>query len=368
MGNNMRYSIISNVQRSLLTLVLAFTMTAFSSQSARSNEPVLESYCLGNAWESCFIYFDGTITKGIANDFKEILNNEGPNVYLNSPGGDLQEALKLGRLIRKAGKKTIIGSLAGVDTFEGTNRPIDFPENGRCESACAYAFMGGQERRLGSGRLGLHRFYSTERGLTSDEAQFLSGLLVEYMVEMGIDARLFLAASKEGAEGMYYVSEAEALDYAIVTPYGYDNFFLEPYLGGVVAASRRLDPSKAYDQVRQVTFFCEQGRAKVMLTAGAGYLERSKIVALPKFAVSRGDFQEIPLKSLNIRDIGDISLLTFEIPSPLQSRIFTRRENLWDFEVYVTYPRASGGNYGARLSMSEMDLAMVKSAFRHCIR
>ena len=32
-------------------------------------------------------------------------------------------------------------------------------------------------------------------------------------------------------------------------------FFLEPYLGGVVAASRRLDPPKAYDQVKQVTFF-----------------------------------------------------------------------------------------------------------------
>ena len=368
MGRSVLYIIISKLFRSTHALVLAFIFTAFSSQSARSNEPVLESHCLGNAWESCFIYFDGTITKGVANDFKEILNDEGPAVYLNSPGGDLQEALKLGRLIREAGKKTIIGSLAGVDTLEGSDRPSGFPENGRCESACAYAFMGGQERRLGSGRLGLHRFYSTERGLTSDEAQFLSGLLVEYMVEMGIDARLFLAASKEGAEGMYYVSEAEALDYAIVTPYGYDNVFLEPYLGGVVAASRRLDPPKAYDHVKQVTFFCEQGRARVMLTADAGYLERSQIVALPRFAVSRGDVQEIPLQSLTVRDIGDISLLTFEIPSPLQSRIFTRRENLWDFAVYVTYPRSHGGNYGARLSMSEMDLAMVNSAFRHCIR
>ena len=356
------------VFRILTTLFFSLTLTIFSPQSARSNEPVIESYCLGNAWESCFIYFDGTITKGVADDFKEILSVEGPNVYLNSPGGDLQEALKLGRLIRKAGKQTIIGSLAGVATFEGTNRPINFPEKGRCESACAYAFMGGQERQLGSGRLGLHRFYSTERGLTSDEAQFLSGLLVEYMVEMGVDARLFLAASKEGAEGMYYVSEAEALDYSIVTPYGYDSLFLEPYLGGVVAASRRLDPLKAYDQVKQVTFFCEQGRPKVMLTADAGYLERNKIIVLPKFSVSRGNFQDIPLKNLTVRDIGDISLLTFEIPRALQSQIFTRRENVWDFRVNVTYPRSAGGNYGASLALSEMDLAMVNSAFRHCIR
>jgi len=367
MGEPVPYSIISNIVRSLPTLVLSFTLTMFSTQSARSNEPILESYCMGNAWESCFIYFDGTITKGLANKFKEILNSDGPDVIFNSPGGDLQEALTIGRLIRKSGKKTRIGSLKETGS-DDLGRPMDYPKNGKCESACAYAFMGGQERRLGSGKLGLHRFYSTERGLTSDEAQFLSGVLVEYMVEMGVDARLFLAASKEGADGMYYVSEAEALDYAIVTPWGYGKIFLEPYLGGVVAASRRLDPPKAYDQVKQVTFFCEQGRPKVMLTADAGYLERNPIVDRPKFAVSRDEFQEINLKSLTVRDIGDISLLTFEIPRALQSRIFIRRENVWDFRVNLALPRSSGGNYGAGLSMSEMDIAMVKSAFRHCIR
>ena len=143
-------SIISNIFRSLPTLVLSFTLTMLSSQSARSNEPVIESYCLGNAWESCFIYFDGTITKGSANKFKEVLEySEGPSVYLNSPGGDLQEALEIGRLIRKAGKQTDIGSLTGVDTFEGTiwdgsNRPMEAPKNGKCESACAYALWEGK--------------------------------------------------------------------------------------------------------------------------------------------------------------------------------------------------------------------------------
>ena len=354
--------------QSLSTLVVALVLTFFSSQTARSDEAVLESYCLGNAIESCFVYIDGTITKDIADELSEMAAYiEAPAIYLNSPGGDLQEALRIGRIIRATGRlQTKIGTLEGVEK-DDFGRPIDFPKNGRCESACAYAFMGGQERRLGSGKLGLHRFYSTERGLTSDEAQFLSGLLVEYMVEMGVDARLFLAASKEGANGMYYVSEAEALDYAIVTPWGYGKVFLEPYLGGVVAASRRLDPPKAYDQVKQVTFFCEQGRPKVMLTADAGNLERSGAFRAG-FGVAGAGFQEINLKSLTVRDIGDISLLTFEIPRALQSRIFIRHENVWDFSVGVVYSRASGGNYGVWLSMSEMDIAMVKSAFRHCIR
>ena len=106
----------------------------------------------------------------------------------------------------------------------------------------------------------------------------------------------------------------------------------------------------------------------MMLTANAGYLERNPIVDRPKFAISRNEYQEINLNNLTVRDIGDISLLTFEIPRALQSRIFIRRENAWDFRVNLAFPRSSGGNYGAGLSMSEMDFSMVKSAFRHCIR
>lgn len=354
--------------QSLSTLVVALVLTFFSSQTARSDEAVLESYCLGNAIESCFVYIDGTITKDIADELSEMAAYiEAPAIYLNSPGGDLQEALRIGRIIRATGRlQTKIGTLEGVEK-DDFGRPIDFPKNGRCESACAYAFMGGQERRLGSGKLGLHRFYSTERGLTADEAQFLSGLLVEYMVEMGVDARLFLAASKEGAEGMYYVSEAEALDYDIITPYGYSDFFLEPYLGGVVAASRRLDPPGPYDSVKQVTFFCDQGRPQVMLTANAGFLEGSNPLNL-SFGVFGSDLRTVSNDLITIRDTGDISLLTIEIPRDVQSSILNLRENVREFFVGAQFTRAEGGVYGASLKMSEMDVAMVNSAFRHCIR
>ena len=353
--------------QSLSTLAVALVLTLFSSQSARSDEPVLESYCLGNAYEACFVYIDGKITKDIADQLSETAAGiDAPAIYLNSPGGDLQEALRIGRIIRASGVMTKIGTLEGVEIDE-FGRPIDFPKNGRCESACAYAFMGGEERRIGSGKLGLHRFYSTERGLTADEAQFLSGLLVEYMVEMGVDARLFLAASKEGAEGMYYVSEAEALDYDIITPYGYSDFFLEPYLGGVVAASRRLDPPGPYDSVKQVTFFCDQGRPQVMLTANAGFLEGSNPLNL-SFGVFGSDLRTVSNDLITIRDIGDISLLTIEIPRDLQSSILNLRENVREFYVDVPFSRAAGGVYGASLKMSEMDVAMVNSAFRHCIR
>ncbi|MEH6741554.1 MAG: hypothetical protein V7695_23815 [Sulfitobacter sp.] len=353
--------------RSLLNIVLTLALVVLSIQNVRSDEHTLESYCLGNAWESCFIYFDGTITSGLGDQFKEILESEGPAVYLNSPGGDLEEALKIGRLIRKSGKSTIIGSLDGVQRSDFLSRPESMPTEGICESACAYIFMGGAERDLGSGKLGLHRFFSTERGLTSDEAQFLSGLLVEYMVEMGVDARLFLAASKEGAASMYYISDNEALDYDVITPTGYGDFFLEPYLGGVVAATRRLDPTTPYSSVNQVTFFCEQGRPHVMLTAQSGFIEDSA-KPYPRFEIAEAGLKTISNDFLTVRDIGDISLLTIEIPTNIQSGMFTLRKNVRQFYVDVPFSRAAGGVYGARLEMSEMDTAMVNSALRHYIR
>ena len=71
---------------------------------------------------------------------------------------------------------------------------------------------------------------------------------------------------------------------------------------------------------------------------------------------------------ITIRDIGDISFLTIEIPRDLQSSILNLRENVREFYVDVPFSRAAGGVYGASLKMSEMDVAMVNSAFRHCIR
>ena len=90
----MPYSVISNVQRSLLTLVLAFIMTAVSPQSVRSDQRV-KSYCLGNAYEACFVYIDGTITKDIADQLSDMASGiDAPAIYLNSPGGDFWKEIK----------------------------------------------------------------------------------------------------------------------------------------------------------------------------------------------------------------------------------------------------------------------------------
>lgn len=338
-----------------------------ASQQASAAEYILEHHCIGNAWESCYVFFDGVISDGLADEFEKILEHEGPNVFLNSPGGDLQEAIEIGRLIRKSGKRTNVGSIDGIKTRTFDNKPDEFPKNGVCESACAYMFVGGEQRSLESGKLGFHRFYSTGRGIDSDEAQIISGILVAYLVEMGVDARLFLAASKEGAEGMYHVSYEEALEYSVVTPTGFGELFLEPYLSGVVAAARRLDAAGPYDAVNQVTFFCKQSIAHVMLTANAGFLEGNEPMSI-RLDTSEG-LKNISTKFLTVRDVGDLSTLTVQIPADLLTELnMFRKGNTQEFYIDVVYQRVMGGVYGANLKMSGKDNSMVDSAFSLCIR
>lgn len=327
-------------------------------------EASLESYCLGNAYESCFYYFDGIIESGLVTELTPLVEgSDAPTIYLNSPGGNLQEAIEVGRLIRQSGMSTAIGHLdpSNMDEF---GRPLGFPQKGICESACAYMFMGGTERSLENGRLGLHRFYSNERGLSSDEAQFLSGMLVEYLVEMGVDARIFLAASRESASGMYYLSKEEGLEYDVITPSGYDDLFLEPYAGGIIAAARRLDPTRPYDHVDQVTFFCRSGQPFILLHAVSGFISQSKILGAHLGHWS--DNVEIPAQSIAVRDSGDESWLTIPLPANARKYIDEKINN-GTFAVWVQYPRASGGSYGVSLDLSPMDQKMIRSAFTHCI-
>lgn len=65
----------------------------------------------------------------------------------DSPGGNLAEGLKLGEYISTLGYLTTsqVGTLEKPDAI--------------CASACVYAFLGSNFRALGTGQIGVHRFY-----------------------------------------------------------------------------------------------------------------------------------------------------------------------------------------------------------------
>ena len=96
-------------------------------------------------------------------------------VYLDSPGGDLDAAMQVGRIVRRWQVTAIVDREA------------------QCASACVLVLLGGVQR-LVTGNIGLHRPYSTDTSSSSDEAtkkyRSMRGKLQSYLREMNIPDRL----------------------------------------------------------------------------------------------------------------------------------------------------------------------------------
>jgi hypothetical protein len=153
------------------------------------------------------IFASGEITEGTAVAFWQFVSEMGINdarVTFNSPGGSLYEGLLLGRAIRQLGFSTSIGPRE-----PNNNSP------GQCASACAYAYAGGTARffpNYSASRLGLHQFYSPdENSISSETAQQISGQLVSYLIEMGINAEAFSLATEAGPDGMIWLDPQQVL-------------------------------------------------------------------------------------------------------------------------------------------------------------
>ena len=123
------------------------------------------------------IFISGKITE---NDAKELDNISSQlehvstfEVWLDSPGGELGPALRIGRIIRKHEGHTIIG-------------PSEFA---RCYSSCALIFIAGVTR-ISVGRLGLHRPYLSSDPLRRDviekEIPNMFLLVKNYVAEINI--------------------------------------------------------------------------------------------------------------------------------------------------------------------------------------
>lgn len=78
-------------------------------------------------------------------------------VFLNSPGGNVESALKLGNLFHSAGAAVVVGQpTLGRSARRGVGGLGVVP--GHCASACVYALMGARKRVVPKGaRLGVHR-------------------------------------------------------------------------------------------------------------------------------------------------------------------------------------------------------------------
>lgn len=203
-----------------------------------TNGPMIfrEAFNGGNCNGCEWIIAEGTIQQDTPEVFKKFLELKKPNgtVRFNSPGGNLLAGLKLGEMIRSAGLFTAVGKTVGeqssfdADTIKETvpDGPVYKVREGICASACVYAFIGGVTRYASKSKIGIHQFYDgkglneplakTASSIDRSVDQLLTGLLLEYVIRMGIDARLIsLASSVAPWQEMKWLSAQELVDLKI---------------------------------------------------------------------------------------------------------------------------------------------------------
>jgi hypothetical protein len=150
----------------------------------------------------------GEIGAASANWFRDRLDEgdlaAGDAVLLSSPGGDLNQALIMGEIIRSRGLVTAVG----VADPSGRVRPA------YCASACVIVFAGGKIRYGVEGSmLGVHQFEATT-ALRDPVAstQRIAGTLLGYMTKMGVSSAVVQAMSQTREVRWLGVREATAMN------------------------------------------------------------------------------------------------------------------------------------------------------------
>jgi hypothetical protein len=157
------------------------------------------------------LFVSGTIGPAAASWFRSRLDEAnlapGDIVLLASPGGDLNQAMIMGEIIRQRSLATAVGGSDGAGRIKAAY----------CASACVLAYAGGKPRFgvLGSA-LGVHRFVTTRP--VSDpvaEAQRISGSVLGYMTKMGVASSIVEAMSE--TREIRWLSPRQALAMNLVT-------------------------------------------------------------------------------------------------------------------------------------------------------
>lgn len=158
------------------SLVLTFSYTGTLGQNApvalkgppmavtihRDLVPGCEPNCL--EWISA----EGQITPTTPQAFDKVFKKIGtrkPLVLINSPGGSLEGAIAVARMVRRRGLDVMVARSSAVDCpagkenkgMVGTCSAVPLPSQGACFSACPIILAAGKNRIVGAGgRVGVH--------------------------------------------------------------------------------------------------------------------------------------------------------------------------------------------------------------------
>ncbi len=147
-------------------------------------------------------------------------------VFLQSPGGKVAAAMKLGLVLRKTGAAAIVAHV--LSQGEGGGDVKGFG-SGRCFSACVYALIGAKKRVIPpESRVGIHRMFTLEAGRdpTGDSKgvrkQFDDGkvasALADYVAKMGVSRDLVDYAEQVAPDKIHIVTPAEIARWRLGSP------------------------------------------------------------------------------------------------------------------------------------------------------
>lgn len=326
-------------------------------------------------------YIDGEFTEGVASRFENFLLQNPPvdqfEVYLNSPGGLLSEGIELGLIFRKYNLWTSVGRFEESDIYPYPT----LAENAHCASACAFAFLGGIQRRLSRDlELGFHQFYDSsalekslltedKRNEISGQAQFLSALLANYIIVLeDIDPKILIVNSLVPANEMVWLTRAQAIELKVVNNKQWSDIWLEPYKNGVIAAARRADSATGYERFRvgdyiaQATFFCREETSYLMLSARYFELGSRKLQITLEFIDEFQQRQELILSDgYQLREGEQGVWLDLELNEQIKARLQQSSFFSVDIGHYVH------ATQNLQLILSQMERDKISAALRFCI-
>jgi len=128
----------------------------------------------------------------------------GDAVLLSSPGGDVDQAIIMGEIIRSRGLATVVGI---TDASGRIKRSF-------CASACVLVYAGGKNRYGVEGSmLGVHQFEATTQMRDPvASAQRVAGMLLGYMTKMGVSSAVVQAMTETRDVRWLGVKEATAMN------------------------------------------------------------------------------------------------------------------------------------------------------------